>query len=341
MDVRNIPEKKLPILGIHQVLELLEKQGIDTGPLLRAAHIDRALLSDPTASIERAQELALVAALLKVHPDPCFGLQAGACYRLSAFGVLGSAVFAASTVREAIHFFIRFVNLSYTYFDVSVQAQPQPTEVVIKSRFDLGDLYPYFMQRDLAFAATAIQDISFDMAKNAIKSIDIALPEPQDPTPYQQGFRCPVRFTSGPSKIRYDSEILDRTLPMANPLSFKILEQQCEKDLQRLSRPLGVSETVRQCFLQTQGDYPDEAAIAKRLSITTRTLRRRLASEGSSYKQLLHQHLSSRARQLLLHTDLPVEQIALQCGYCESSSFIRAFKSWEAMTPTAFRKRSS
>ena len=45
------------------------------------------------------------------------------------------------------------------------------------------------------------------------------------------------------------------------------------------------------------------------------------------------------AKELLLHSNLTVEQIALMCGYSGEVHFYRQFKKYTGMTPTAFRRQ--
>lgn len=333
-----IPERNLPVLGIHQVIRLLDQRGIDTDRLLREAGISPGLLEDPTATVTRGQELRLIATIQGKHPDPCFGLKAGCCYRLSAFGALGSAMFAAQNANEAILFFIRFIRLSYTYFQVKLTRERDRTRIVLGDQYDLGDLHPYFVQRDLAFAVTGARDVIPSVLSEADLQIDVALPEPADQTPYTELFRCPVRFGCEETAISFRNRILERPLPQANALSMRMLEQQCEKDLKRLSPAPKLEETLLALFGRMDG-YPDEADVASRLSITTRTLRRRLSREGISYQRLVDRHLSLRAKALLDNTSLPVARIAEHLGYSEAASFIRAFKRWHSISPAAFRKR--
>ena len=333
-----IPERNLPVLGIHQVIRLLNQRGIDTDNLLRGAGIDPGLLEDPTATVTRGQELRLIKAILEKHPDPCFGLKAGCCYRLSAFGALGSAMFAAQNANEAILFFIRFIRLSYTYFHVKLTRERARTRIALGEQYDLGELHPYFVQRDLAFAVTGARDVIPSVLSEADLQIEVALQEPPDRTPYTQLFRCPIHFGCEETAISFRNEILEKPLPQANALSLRMLERQCEKDLRRLSPERRLEETLLELFGGMEG-HPDEAEVAAQLSMTTRTLRRRLAREGISYQRLVDYHLSLQAKALLDHTSLPVARIAERLGYSEAASFIRAFKRWHSVSPTAFRKR--
>ncbi|HHW1804916.1 TPA: helix-turn-helix domain-containing protein [Pseudomonas aeruginosa] len=83
--------------------------------------------------------------------------------------------------------------------------------------------------------------------------------------------------------------------------------------------------------------YPDIQSVARHLRLTERTLRRRLAAEGCSYRQILDDARQARARKLL-RTELSVERISELLGYSDASSFRHAFRRWTGQSVSAFRE---
>ena len=78
--------------------------------------------------------------------------------------------------------------------------------------------------------------------------------------------------------------------------------------------------------------------VARQLSTSERTLRRRLADEGTSYRALLAEV------RLTLAEDagdgaLSVEDVALRLGYAEATPFIAAFRRWTGTTPARWQRR--
>lgn len=78
--------------------------------------------------------------------------------------------------------------------------------------------------------------------------------------------------------------------------------------------------------------------LAERWGLSLRTLRRRLAQEGSSLSELLDKVRFERARDLLANTRAPQAEIAEALGYADESSFRRAFKRWAGGPPHGHRK---
>lgn len=73
------------------------------------------------------------------------------------------------------------------------------------------------------------------------------------------------------------------------------------------------------------------------LQLSERTLRRRLAEEGTSLGALLDEVREKLAEELLVTGGSPVAQVAQRLGYLELSSFSQAFRRWKGMGPQAYR----
>ncbi|MGI5893608.1 MAG: AraC family transcriptional regulator [Candidatus Merdivicinus sp.] len=59
---------------------------------------------------------------------------------------------------------------------------------------------------------------------------------------------------------------------------------------------------------------------------------------GYSPKQYLMKVRVSRARELLIHSKLPISEVAFRCGFGDVNNFIRSFKSDTGSTPNQYRK---
>ena len=75
--------------------------------------------------------------------------------------------------------------------------------------------------------------------------------------------------------------------------------------------------------------------------MSERTLRRKLAAEQISFRQLQDESREALAEELLAVDGLPLEAIAQRLGYGELSNFIHAFKRWKGVPPRQYRQRSS
>lgn len=85
-----------------------------------------------------------------------------------------------------------------------------------------------------------------------------------------------------------------------------------------------------------RGGDADLATLASRLSMSPRTLQRRLADEGVSLRALAEDARRARASSLL-EGGASIAETAYTLGYSEPSAFHRAFRRWTGQTPEQFR----
>ena len=92
----------------------------------------------------------------------------------------------------------------------------------------------------------------------------------------------------------------------------------------------------RHCvLLQKRGGDPSLERVADQLSLTPRTLQRKLQELGTSHNEILD-HM--RRQLALREREMAICEVAYLLSFSESSSFHRAFKRWTGLTPKEFRK---
>jgi AraC-like DNA-binding protein len=77
----------------------------------------------------------------------------------------------------------------------------------------------------------------------------------------------------------------------------------------------------------------DIGKIAAELGVSRRTLARRLAAEGLSFRKVLDSLRFDLAKRYIGERDLPVSEIAWLLGYREASTLNHAFKRWTGGAP--------
>jgi AraC-like DNA-binding protein len=85
-------------------------------------------------------------------------------------------------------------------------------------------------------------------------------------------------------------------------------------------------------------EVPELGEVATALDMHPQTLRRRLAAEGTTFKDIKNQVRRDTALHFLGKQGLSIEEISHRAGFSESSAFIRAFKGWTGVTPYTYRK---
>jgi AraC-like DNA-binding protein len=326
------------IIGISLLTKLIENKGFDSNDILKQARISNKLLNDPKGTISILQEVAFTQVLVDTLDDADLGFKAGQCFRLNAFGHIGLAAGSCDTVSDAIEFFLKYIRLSYTHFDIKFFTKDGNAVLRFSDQFDLGDLRRYYLERDFSFAFLSTRDMfPRSIAGQKPKTIHFDFPCPSNIDHYQALYECPVHFSMPYNEIFFDERYLDLQLPLANSLTRELLEEQCKIQEVALFGHATFEAKIRHIIQSMDNEIPNLENIAKMHFITARTMRRKLKDYDVTFQQLVNEELSKKALHYLSTTDLSIEQISLRLGYSESASFIHAFKRWTGKTPKTCR----
>jgi AraC-like DNA-binding protein len=86
-------------------------------------------------------------------------------------------------------------------------------------------------------------------------------------------------------------------------------------------------------------DLPTLPELASMMNVKPYTLQRRLADEGTSYLTIKNHLKRDSAIELLINTDLTIEEISAKLGFSETSPFTRTFKQWVGVPPSGYREK--
>lgn len=100
------------------------------------------------------------------------------------------------------------------------------------------------------------------------------------------------------------------------------------------------SAKIQKLIGKNVSNAPTFEALADQLEIHPQTLRRRLADEGTTYRDIKNHLRRDTAIYYLAKPGLSIEDVAERSGFAETSSFVRAFKIWTGLTPHTYRKET-
>ncbi|VAW02459.1 hypothetical protein MNBD_ALPHA01-2365 [hydrothermal vent metagenome] len=150
-------------------------------------------------------------------------------------------------------------------------------------------------------------------------------------------WNVPVRYQSGQYTLMYNlsAATLPITLDRRNmPSSREIYDHVIAMIGQTTFNMPDITERVRMAIEQ---NIPDQQHVARHLGYSVPTLRRHLSQENTTFRKLVANVLNEKAKQLMSQ-GIHISDIADELGYSDFRSFIRAFKSWNNITPTAYLK---
>ena len=311
-------------------------QGIDPEKILAGSGIHMNELDDPHRIITTAQELRIARRLARFAPAPLVGFDLGPHHHLISKGKLGMAAMCCETAREALAMAINNIDLISSYFQYEIEAEGKNGRVRMKALVDDDHFHQSLFETEMVSVYTICAMLMDD--QEIFKEMHVAYSAPIYGPRYEAYFRCPVRFDSSHHLIFFDATRLDKPLKHANPLTRKILEEECRELSDRLNTDVTVKDKIRHELTFSGKDYPTLSQLSQRINMPERTVRRRLAQEGTSYRKIVSEVRMQRAMELLSQSELSMEQISEALGYSETAGFYHAFKSWTGVAPATYRR---
>lgn len=290
-------------------------------------------LDHSAQEVEARQELCVVRNVVRFFDDrPGLGAEAGKLVTVSMLGILGFAMMASATARDAIRISDRFGygTLSPLFLQPRVEEQPDATRIVYDETEVPAEVRNFFIERDLAlcvsmlphmFGAEPRVRITTTLQGARARAFAEVLPGSHAVEPGQD---C--------NAIIIGSESLCRHLPNADEHTVKECEHYLQQLMSRRVQRSGVALRIRAAMLRHRPIVPSLAVLAAERSVDPRTLRRQLAEEGTSYRQLADE-VKQTVSEPLLAAGLTVEQVAERLGYADAAAFSRAFKRWTGRSP--------
>lgn len=324
------------IYGLNPLITLLREHGVAVEELLDAARIPAGALGDPDYMLSPVQEISFTEQALKRLGQPDLGLRLGPRYHLSAYGMLGLAVMTSSNLIEAFRVLFQNILMTWTYMHWSLRTEGDTAVITLRQQRDLGGCQQYMIDRGLAAAYTiAAEALGKPLP---LLEVNVVQAEPAYATVYAELFHSPVRFEAPANDFRFDARFLDEPLLQSETASARVFAAQCERICAALESGGSFAEHIRQQLVQLPHQLASLETIAERLCSTPRTIQRKLAQEGTSFKDLVEDVRKNLALEYLRSTVLSVEEIALRLGYSDAPSFSHAFKRWTGSSPRESRR---
>ncbi|CAD5109595.1 AraC family transcriptional regulator [Zestomonas carbonaria] len=321
-------------------VQLLTQFGLDHGlsidACLAGTGLDWRLLADPGAEVDTEQELQLLRNLDRhLGPQPGIGLAAGRRYQLNSYGIWGFALLSSPTYRDAARLGLRYLDLTYAFHGMRLEEHGEEAHLLLDDDGVPEDLRTFLLERDLA-GMLQVQRELFNRDPPVLR-VELRLPAPPDPRPYVEEIGVLPLFDRPHNRFVFPRHLLDLPLAGASPQTAQLCEMQCQQLLAKRQQRDGLAGRVRGRLLERPGRLPDMEQVAASLHMTSRTLRRRLDDEGTSFRLLQEEVRQALAEELLALGSLTLEEIAERLGYSEVSNFIHAFKRWKGVTPRRYR----
>src|SRR5262252_5524333 len=164
-------------------------------------------------------------------------------------------------------------------------------------------------------------------------------PEPDYSIEYHVMFCADLQFDAATTEACFEASYLDFPIVQDEAGLKRFLRDAPQSVFMKYKNTDGWAARIRRRLRKTDGEeWPTLEAMAGEMHVAPSTLRRRLESEGLTYRELKDGLRRDRAIDLLCSTRLSIEAIAGELGYQEVSAFYRAFRHWTGTRPGCYRE---
>ncbi len=275
----------------------------------------------------------------KLVGDDCFGFNLGKGTDTRELGIIHYVFASSDNALDAIKNLVRYHHLVNSTTTLVLEESNQQIAIEVKFRPGLEGFEKQIAEwGPTTFVAvlryltgTHIVPRSLTFIHQRISAVDN----------FTAFFDCPVRFGANRQCISFAKNALSAPIHTADKYLLNLLKEFCEEAIGRrktVSTP--TRSSVEKALLEfLPNGRATLATVASAITMSPRSLARRLADEGTSYTAVLDELRRDLAMRYLEDSTLGISHIAWLLGYSEVTSFNHAFQRWTSSSPKMVRAR--
>lgn len=321
-------------MGTRHLVEAAQERGVDGTACLAGTGLRVRDLARGEATVAAWQEVMVADNLARLVGDgPVIGPELGRRLPLAAYGPPATALRAARHVGDVLEICQRYAALlpGLTRASLTMDGRDPVVTITFDGRRLAGPGHRILLERDVVAGHLAVSEL----VGRPIPVLRLLLPRrPEDLEPWMARFGVPPGESgSGIAVLHLDGRGFDGLLPGADPDRLRSALAECQRLLAARRSEATATHQVLVRLWGAAPRLPDLEALADSLLTTSRTLRRRLAVEGTSYQKLADTVRLSIATRRLDGGIGRVAETAHYLGYADTAAFSNAFRRWTGVGP--------
>jgi len=333
----NLDKRAVPMAQVVSVVQALTARGFSLEQSLVGTGLIPADLDNLDLRVSYRQRIAQLDNMLTLIGDNGFWLDYPFEVSISDYGLLGYAMMSSATLEQAVQIGVKYHRMAGSLFYLGFVREGDHAVLRLDEVLAGGDTGQYVAETLFAGLTPLVTLLIGEQFQPS--EVHFSYPEPAYSSRYEGVFGCPIHFDKPFSEFHFDAYLLTHPLAEADSSTAQTCEESCRKILNQLDIGVDIISNICHLLLSTPGEFPKLDAIASKLSIGTRTLRRRLKGLGTSYQKILDDVKKELAVEYLQTTTLSVQEISDLLGYSEVTNFRRAFVKWVHLSPYQYRKQ--
>jgi len=274
-----------------------------------------------------------------ISGDTALAIKIGNGLDLAGYGTYGFALMSCSDMGAALELFLRY---GQTFLQSCSWHQSVSKDgMILRLQQNTGTSYQKMLVTELAFSQMHLAcKLLVARPAEGIR-VHFSYPKPAHFGAYEQNWPLPMEFDQQHTQIIMPDRWLRQRVRTGDPTTNVLFSQQCEELVSGMTEVDETAAIVRRLLIHSAGNFLSISEVAEQLHITERTLRRRLAAEGTDFRTIFDDIKNTLARNYLRKTSLSVVEIADLLNYSEATNFHRAFQRWNSTTPANYRQQAS
>ena len=294
---RPVDVRPTTISYFQLIVRLFGETEATRAAILDGTGVSEAELDDPRTEILFTQQMRQFDNMTKLFGED-WVLQAPEMWRAAAHGAFGVAVTTASTVGSALDVVARYM---------AVRTPNQRMTLVsghgaVSLRHSLGAPLPESQWRrvvEVVFLGMgSMLTLLLGRAASQLR-FDYRWTEPAYGARFAEMLGAPVRYEAPSNAIVVPVRLLDLRSPLSDPTLHHDALERLEQFVRHAGAPDGVRSRLERLLGGSQTGRLAAADAARALGLSQRTMIRRLADTGVSYRDLMDAELKTRARRWL------------------------------------------
>jgi len=314
---------------------ILESCGVEPAPVFREAGLDPRRWNETDARFDdESLDLAWLRAV-DLTGDPCLGLHAARFINPGSLHALGFAWLVSDSLHDALARLVRYFDMISNGVGLELSVSGDTCRLAIDRMLFMHSALPYRMDAFwAALIAMCRMSLSADFAPT---SLTLSRPAPPCAADFYGLFRCPIDFAAPRDAMTFARDAVEQPLPTANRILARTNERVIADYLARFHAD-SFPDRVRTRLIELlPGGAYNELTVAQSLNVSRRTLQRRLAADGTSFKVLLDEARHELAVRYIGEQRMSIKEASYLLGFGEPGNFTRAFKRWTGEAPSRFR----
>jgi AraC-like DNA-binding protein len=330
-----IQQNNIPVIYSKLLLDLLAEHGLHASAVLKGTGVELSVVADAEYKLDIKQQNAIYENALKISQIQGLGLMHGERILPTHLGIVGYAIQTSTNLRQALKLLLRYRPMIGSLVDIQLQVVGEMATLTFTSTSEHNSLRRYVLEEHIASIDRILRLITGKRFRASSVRFDYQAPSYL--SIYKEVFDCSVEFSCPLTEYQFDSRLLDLALVFADPIMARACEHKCDAIITGMSAAGNDVDEIRRMILMLPCDSRNLASVAAEMNTSSRSVRRKLAAEQTTFQILLDEIRLELASDYLKNTNLTIEDIAPLLGFSDASNFRQAFKKWTGETPGSFR----